>query len=92
MSKDKAAKTTSSPSSGSKLVGVKVEYHGGIKHFPQGCKWRYAKVLDETMLEVFESKGGAILFQCHRGAVLSVCGEGYTTPMWLSREYPLPAE
>lgn len=100
----KAQKETASPNSGAKRVGICVELNaaaagsiptpsgsvGSTKHFPDGCKWRYARVLDFVMLEVLNSEG-EVLFQTNAYSVLSVSGPGYTQPLWVSREYPTPA-
>ncbi len=77
-----------SPHSGSKPVGIKVDLIGAPPaHFPDGYRWRWAKVLGATMLEVF-GVDGAIIYQAPAANILSVSGPCYTTPLWLSRTYP----
>lgn len=88
-------KTNAHPHSGSKKVGICVKLSayagGGVSHFPEGCKWRYAMVLGDKMLEVMDAEG-AIIYQVPYNAILDVSGPGYTMPLWLSREYPTPRE
>jgi hypothetical protein len=76
--------------SGLKHVGLEVCLHGGAKyHFAAGAKWRWARVLDEVFLEVLGGDG-AVLLQAHRSNVLVVTGDTFTTPLMVTREYPLP--
>lgn len=92
---DQRAAVNAHPHSGSKHVGITIRLRGGasggsVAQFAVGAKWRWARVLDDVMLEVFDPKNGAILFQSPRVNVESVSGEGYSLPLWISREYPLP--
>lgn len=84
------------PASGLKKIGVGVVITNGkpamfaheteIRHFPEGCSWRWAVVMDEKFLEVVNAKG-KVVYQAKAMFVQEVFGPGYVDPLKVTTLY-----